>query len=185
MNKVILIHGTGGDGDVFWFPYVKAYAKQQRMEVQSPSFPDSNTPKLNDWLEYAGENIAFDANTVLIGHSLGCSFILSLLQRTNVKIKKAILVAGPYDKDRENVGYQKIKDFLEAYDWQKIKGHCHEFVFIHSTNDLWDCDEENADYAFNQLGGVKVIMEGQGHFGSTVLDQPYEEFPFIITQISK
>lgn len=183
-KKVVLLHGTGGHGNIYWFPYVREHCEKHGMSVTSPDFPESDAPDLEKWLTHSKETFALDDQTILVGHSLGCSFALSLLQRTKTKIDKAILVAGPYDKTRTDVGYENVKSFLEDYDWEVIKQNCREFVFIHSDNDPWDCDEQNADLAFNHLGGTKIVMAGEGHFGSTVLNQPYPEFPLLLKFIT-
>ena len=72
----------------------------------------------------------------------------------------------------------------DEYDWEKIKGNAKEIIFINSTNDPFECDEKEADYGFSKLGGTKIIMEGQGHFGSGRHKQVYKEFPLLLKLIA-
>jgi len=177
MKQLGLFHGSGGNGDVFWLPYLKNHFEAEGWEVINPDFPNSDKPLLAPWVSTAQESFVMNSETVLVGHSLGCPLIMSLLQRSDVKIDKAILVAGLYDNTRFD------HPFLEEYDWEMIKKNCKQFVFIHSTNDPWDCDEQEADLAFGNLGGTKIIRENQGHFGSTTKKQEYPEFPLLIKLI--
>jgi len=174
MNKLVIFHGSGGTSEDHWFPSLHKYFAEHGWQVTAPDFPNSGTPNLDEWLE-AAQSLDLDEETVLVAHSLGCPFVMSLLERSTAKVKKAVLVAGLYDESR----FPDL-DFLQAeYDWSKIKTNCDEFVFVHSTNDPWNCDEQEADLAFDKLGGTKIIMEGQGHFGSDSHNQVYLDFPLV------
>lgn len=177
MKNLALIHGSGGHGEVFWLPYIKAHFQALDWTVSNPNFPDGAEQTLENWLAVANE-IDLNDQSVLVGHSLGCPLIMSWLQGSNVKIKKAVLVAGLYQKER----FSDL-NFLEEYDWKKIKQNCEEFIFVHSTNDPWKCDEQEADYAFSRVGGTKIMLDEQGHFGSGTHNQEYPEFPLLIKLI--
>lgn len=64
--------------------------------------PDNDNPDLTKTLPFVLKNGKFDSETVMVGHSAGCPLILSVLEKIEVKIKKAVLVAGlttPSTKD--------------------------------------------------------------------------------------
>lgn len=179
MAKLILIHGHSGRGTSHWNPYTKEHFEKAGWEVFAPDMPNSDNPVLEEWLEHLEKTTSLTEDTVIVGHSLGCPFICSVLKRSDVQIKKAILVGGLYNKER------KASAFLEEdYEWEKIKNNVKEIFFINSTNDPFGCDEAEADFAFSKLGGTKIIMEGQGHFGSGKHNQVYKEFPLLIKLIS-
>jgi len=67
----------------------------------------------------------------------------------------------------------------DKYDWQKIKEHCQDFVFINSINDPWGCNDKQGRIMFDNLGGTLVINQ-EGHMGSDTFHQPYKEFPLLI-----
>lgn len=89
----------------------------------------------------------------MIGHSAGVPFILSVLEKIKVKIKKSVMVAGliePTTNDSAVTKWQK--EFLQdKYDWNKIKTHCEKFIFINAANDPWGCNDKQGRKMFDQL----------------------------------
>lgn len=179
-KTLLLLHGAGGTGQSYWFPYLQSHYEALGWSVTAPDLPDSDTPTLAAWLETAQAATVLTPETVVVGHSLGCPLIMSLLERAEVQIAQAVCVAGLYDKKR----FTDLAFLQERYDWENIKANCQEFVFVHSTNDPWDCDEQEADLVFTKLGGTKVVLEGQGHFGSDGFNQLYPEFPLLTKLIT-
>ena len=130
--------------------------------------------------------VSYNNETLIIGHSSGCPLILSILENIDVKINKAVLVAG-YARQlgkMENSSLKKLeKDaesiLLEKYDWMKIKENAKDIIFINSDNDPWGCDDKEGLYMFRHLGGTLIIRHGEGHMGSDKFKQPYKQFPLL------
>lgn len=122
------------------------------------------------------KNGKFVSETILIGHSAGTPLILSILENINVKINKAILVAG-YARSNPKNEPQPI--LQEKYNWNKIKNNVRDIIFINSDNDPWGCDDKQGRYMFDNLGGTLIIRHGEGHMGSDYFNQPYKEFPLL------
>ena len=181
MNKLIILHGSGGTSKDHWFPYLKKNFTAVGWEVVIPDMPGTEDPQLLEQLNFVEENLDLNEDTVLIAHSLGCPLVMSLLEKSSVKIKKAVLVAGLYDATRPE--FSDLDYLQESYDWKSIKQNCDEFIFLHSTNDPWDCDEKEADFVFKQLGGTKIMIEDMGHFGSDTHNLPCKELPIVIKLI--
>jgi len=148
------------------------------------SAPGIDNPKLKEVLPFILKNGEFNQETVMIGHSAGVPFILSVLENIEVQIKQAVMVAGliePSTDDQDITKWQK--DFLQdRYDWDKIKAHCKEFIFINAANDPWGCNDKQGKKMFDKLGGTLIINE-EGHMGSDSFKQPYKEFPFLLRLI--
>jgi predicted alpha/beta hydrolase family esterase len=123
------------------------------------------------------ENFNFDRETILIGHSAGCPLILSILEKINIKIKQAILVAGFVDTLKSDI-------LQTEYNFEKIKNNVIGIVFINSNNDLWSCDDKQGLKMFEKFGGTLILRDGEGHMGSTAKNQPYNEFPLLLKLIS-
>ncbi len=115
----------------------------------------------------------FDENTILIGHSAGSPLVLSILEKINVVIDRAILVAGYTHTD----GNSKI--LQEKYNWEKIKKSVKDLIFINSDNDPWGCDHKQGLEMWGKLGGTIILREGEGHMGSDSFKQPYTKFPLL------
>ena len=176
MKKAALFHGTGGSPDLFWFPWLKQSLEGLGYSVWAPQLPDADDPHLDNWLAFVQTYFTCTSETVLVGHSAGCPLILSLLERSAVRIAKAVLVSGfvlPLKPDAREAILQ------ESYDWERIKQNANEIVIINSDNDPWGCDQRQAQYMFDHLGGTMIMRHGEGHMGSLSFDQPYREFPLL------
>ncbi len=177
--RAILFHGTGSSPDSYWFPYINENLEKRGYEVIIPALPNAENPSLADWLPVALEQ-TYDENTVLIGHSSGAALILAVLEKINVHIAQAILVAGFFEPLEEGKSEPMVK---ETYDWERMKAHCKDFVFINSDNDPWGCTDKVGKALQEKLGGSLIIQHGEGHMGSATFNQPYTEFPLLLTLI--
>lgn len=173
-QNVCIFHGTGGTPEMFWVPYLKDELQNKGYDVWAPQLPEAEVPDVNIWMPYVFENKKFNSETILIGHSAGATLILSLLENTDVHIKKAILVSGFHR-------YDKPFPILQSeYNWEKIKNNCGKFLFLNSDNDPYKCDDIQGREMFDKLGGIQMIFHGEGHMGSNSYNQPYKEFPLLL-----
>jgi uncharacterized protein len=177
--KAIIFHGTGGSPDSNWIPYIKEGLEKKGYEVVVPSLPNSDNPNLKDSLQMALA-LPYDSDTILIGHSSGASLILSVLENIDAKVRQAILVAGFFEPLNSPEPEPMVQ---EVYDWEKIKLHCQEFIFINSDNDPWGCTDKVGSALQERLGGKLIVATGQGHMGSEAFNQPYKEFPSLLSLI--
>lgn len=185
MKNAIILHGTSCNPNSFWQPSIKKFLQKKGYNVWVPQLPNADKPNLKEQLLFilGGE---FNSETILIGHSAGCPLILSILENINVRISKAILVAG-YARKLGKMEKQSLKKLekdaepilQEKYDWNKIKKNVKDIIFINSNNDPWGCNDEEGYYMFKKLGGTLIIREGEGHMGSDSFNQPYKKFPLL------
>jgi len=179
MKNAIILQGAGETQKSFWLPYVKKELEKRGYEVWLPQLPGINNPQLEEVLPFVLKGGKFTDETVIIAHSAGCPLALSVLESINVKIKQAILVAGyssPLPEGANGI-------LQEKYDWEKIRNHIEDIVFIHSDNDPWGCNDKQGKRMFDKLGGTLIIKHGEGHMGSDSFNQPYQKFPLIITLV--
>lgn len=174
--RAIIFHGSGGSPNSYWIPYIKHNLEACGYDVIVPQLPNTN---IEESLT-AVINLHYDCDTILVGHSSGCPLILSVLENINVKVKKAVLVAGYFESLNPPEPEPMVQ---EQYDWQKIKAHSDTFIFIHSDNDPWGCTDTLGKRMQDKLGGQLVVLPGEGHMGSTTYNQPYKEFPFLLDLI--
>lgn len=156
---------------------MSSYLENNGYKVWAPQLPDPNKPDIKKWLPFVLKDGHFDKDTLLIGHSAGGPLILSILENINVKIDKAILVAGFGRKLRGDKKLQPIQQ--KKYNWKKIKSNVKDIIFINSSDDPWTIDHKEGMYLFEKLGGTLIAREGEGHMGSDTFKQPYKEFPFL------
>jgi len=70
----------------------------------------------------------------------------------------------------------------DEYDWEKIRGKAEEFIFINSDNDPWQCTDVQGRIMADKVDGKLIVMH-DGHMGSSYFNQPYKEFPLILSLI--
>lgn len=178
MKKALILHGTGGNSQENWFPWLKEELEKNNYDVWVPDLPLSEKPNIRRYSEFILQHNPweFDDETILIGHSSGAVAVLGLLQHVpdNVKVGTCYLV-GAF---KDDLGWDSLKElFLKPFDFDSIKKKAEKFVFIHSDNDPY-CPLDHAKYLTEQVGGELIIREGQGHF-STTTNPEYTEFPFL------
>lgn len=179
MKNAIILHGLGATPEKYWYQYVEKELSNQGFNVWLPQLPNTAEPDPEEQLDFILKNGQFTSETTLIGHSSGCPLLLRVLEKIDVKINQAFLVAGYF----EPIKYEPSNQFLKKFDWEKIKDHCEHFTFINSDNDPWGCNDKQGRVAFDKLGGKQIIMHGEGHMGSNSYNQPYKEFPFLVKLI--
>ncbi|MFH1520121.1 MAG: alpha/beta fold hydrolase [Candidatus Micrarchaeota archaeon] len=165
--KVFLFHCWGGDGKSCWSFWLSNRLKERGIEVISPDFPDTNTPKLEKWLVTVRNNVKkFNKKDewVLIGHSLGCPTILSLLESfdQDEHVKKVILVAG----SAKDLGIPELKNFFDMeFDFEKIKTKSDKFIVINSDNDPF-IELSEGERVAKILDADFIIEKNAGHINS-------------------
>ncbi|HZP55170.1 MAG TPA: alpha/beta hydrolase [Candidatus Saccharimonadales bacterium] len=176
MNAIIF-HGTDDKPGSYWQTWLKDELEKAGYQVEMPYLPQLNHEPIADSLARVLTKYHFGKETVLVGHSAGVSLILSILEKIEPRINKAIMVAGPAYISK-NMPVQNNPAIQDSYDWSLIKKHAKEFVFVNSINDPWGCDDQHGRKMFDNLGGT-LIIKNEGHMGSTKFNQPYKRFPLL------
>ena len=179
MTKFLILHGTDGSPESNWFMWLKNVLINKGHEVWLPQLPNSDRPNIRTYNNFLLSNpeFIFDKDTIIIGHSSGAVEILSLLQHLskNIVIKSAILVSA----FKDNLDWDVLDGlFIEPFNFDLIKQHCSDFIFIHSDNDPY-CPINHAEYLAKQTNGMLIKIKGQGHF-NTELSPEYEQFPQLL-----
>jgi uncharacterized protein len=186
MKRAVIIHCWGGVPEYCWYPWVKKELEERGFEVLVPAFPDTDNPKMNEWLPLL-QKVASEPSEelYLIGHSLGCITIMRYLESLaeNQKIGGAVFVAG----FNENVGFEEIKSFFETpMNLEKIKDKVKNgFVAIHSDDDPY-VDLRYADVFKEKLGAEIIIKHNAKHFSGAVEgEETCVELPDVVRSIDK
>lgn len=175
-KNAIILHGTADAPEGNWRGWLKENLQSRGYSVWVPQLPNPEKPNRADWVPFILENGTINEETVIVGHSAGAQIILSVLEAIDIQIKQAILVAG-YAKALRATADHEMN--TEDYNWEKIKGKAKEIIFVNSDNDPWTCDDKQGRIMLDNLGGIQIILHGEGHMGSTYFNQPYLEFPLL------
>ena len=177
-----IIHGIYGHPEENWLPWLKKELEKKGYEVIVPKFPTPIGQSLDSWLKVIkkyDDNINQD--TVLIGHSIGATFILDYLEQAEKEIRAAILVAG-WHEVLENEYSKLNKTFVnKKFAWMKIAENCKQLIVIGSDNDEYVPEDVTRRLAFNLDAELHIIKNG-GHFNSKA---GFDKFPQLLEIISK
>ncbi|MCF7861823.1 alpha/beta hydrolase [Candidatus Woesearchaeota archaeon] len=176
MAKIVVIHGTKSDPDSNWFPWLKDELKKVGHEVIVPRFPTPKDQNLQNWMNViSGSNLK---DCILIGHSLGAAFILSIVEE--IEISQAFLISG-FLGDIGIYEYDKLNSTFthKEFDWIKIKENCHTFHVINSDNDPyvpWEKGEELAE----RLSVPLTVIKNGGHINT---ESGYVKFDLLLDML--
>jgi len=188
-KKCIIIHGCPSDDekamnpekrtyDKHWIPLTKKHLIAKGIATETPLMPSPWKP---DYIKFksAFEKHKVDENTILIGHSCGCSFLVRWLGETKKKIFKLILVAPWKIPDKDD----KFRKKFYTYPIDKtIKSRVKQIVMFTSDNEEED-GKKSLKIFHEALGGEIIKLKGRGHY--TLGDMKTEEFPELLEVILK
>ncbi|MDO8648925.1 MAG: alpha/beta fold hydrolase [Candidatus Peregrinibacteria bacterium] len=182
MATAFLFHGVGGSPEENWFPWMKAKLEEKGITVIIPQFPNPDQPQFSEWLEhFAQYRDEMNEDTVFIGHSLGAAFTLRFLEKSDVRIDSAFLVAPVWSVMGNEYDPLMTSFTVAPYDWNRIRKRCEKFAVIQSDNDPYITVEKSEVLAEN-LGAEVTLIPGGGHFNSRA---GYTEFPQLLEEIEK
>lgn len=180
MKNAIIIHGTEGYPEENWFPWLKNELEKQGYKVSVPQFPSPPIlpAKISEWFEVL-KSYEMNADTLLIGHSLGGLFALRILEQLPHSINAACFVGTPvgigwiknYERDSAFCGFD--------LDWKKIRGKAKRFVVFHSDNDPY-VGLENGEKLAKELNAKLNFVPNAGHFNTKA---GYTKFPELLSEI--
>lgn len=185
----IIIHGCPSDKkkamdratrtyDKHWIPWVKKELMARGIKTETPLMPNPWAPVYEDFKKEF-EKYAVSENTVLIGHSCGCSFLVRWLGESKQKIKKLILVA-PWKISKDDGGFRD-KFYTYPID-ETIKSRVGEIIMFTSNNEREDGKKGLIMY-HDALDGKVIDLKNKGHY--TFEDMQTEELPELLEEITK
>jgi len=180
--KFFIIHGSYGNPNENWFPWLKIELEKSGHEVIMPTFPTPEGQSLETWMKVFDEYInQIDSETIFVGHSLGPAFILSVLEKIDIKVRACFFVAG-WLTQLNNPDFDEInKTFLEKkFDWTKIKNNCEQFYLFNSDNDPY-VPSDNAKKMGLNLNVDIITIPNAGHFNKAA---GYTKFKRLLDEIN-
>ncbi len=191
--KFIRFHGSFGGPDENWSPYLKENLTKLGHEFLTPKFPvddwdqllpevQNENQNLDNWLkafdEFYESNIKPDDQLCFIGHSLGCLFILHVVEKYNIQLDSAIFAAPFLTKlfcdwqiDLVNETFYK-----DNFDWDKLQKLIPVSYSLYSDNDKYVKESYPTEFAKN-LNSNTILVKGKGHLNSKA---GLDNFPLLL-----
>ena len=184
MKQVIIIHGCPSDAekamspeartyDNHWIPWTKEKLTEKGIKVETPLMPSPWEPNYEKFKKEF-EKYEITEETILIGHSCGCAFLVRWLGETKQKVAKLILVA-PWKIPTEG---DKFREAFYTYPIDEtIKTRVQKIVMF-TANDEEDDGKKSLEIYHKALGGEVIELKGHGHY--TMNDMGTTEFPELL-----
>ncbi len=167
--NVIIVHGCPSKDPTaegkpttynqHWMPWVKRELVAEGIPTEVPLMPNPWAP---DYQSYKKEFEKYHVSeeTVLVGHSCGCAFLVRWLGETKQKIKKLILVAPWKIADKQD---NFRTDFYNYPIDRNIKSRVGEIVMF-TADDEEDDGKKSLKMYHEALGGKVIELKGRGHY---------------------
>lgn len=176
---IYIIHGAFGNPQENWIPWLKQNLQSEKVIV--PKFPTLEGQTLENWLKIFEKYLQLNKKDILIGHSLGATFILNILQKINTKIKAAFFISAVPGKLGQPKFDKINKSFLKDFDWKKINKNCDHFTIIHADNDPYVPLSLVKKLAKN-LETELIVVKNSGHLNKAA---GYTKFLLLLEKINK
>ena len=162
--------------DKHWIPWTKKKLILKNIKVETPIMPEPWKP-VYETFKKEFEKYKVTKDTILIGHSCGCAFLVRWLGETKQKINKLILVA-PWKIPFPN---NSVKEFYEYKIDKTIKSRVNKIVMFTADNEYED-GKKSLEIFHKVLGGKIIELKGRGHY--TLDDMGTEEFPELLKEFT-
>ena len=194
--KVFIIHGSFGNPEGNWFPWLKKELEIVGHEVYVPQFPIEdyeefarqveNNPKItpenqtvDNWMQaFEPYMEKIDIETVFVAHSLGPAFVLKILEKIQKKVRACVFVSGFIGELPGNPVYNAANStfFKTPINWNKIKSLSDSYYLLASDNDPYVPSQFLRGFA-EKLGVKLKIVSGGKHLNA---EAGYVKFPRIL-----
>jgi uncharacterized protein len=183
-TNCIIVHGCPSDSSEertkeyakHWMPWIRKELISRGIKTEIPLMPKPWHPNYEAFKKEF-EKYKVTNNTILIGHSCGCAFLVRWLGETKRRIKKLILVA-PW---KISNGGDKFRKLFYKYPVDKtIKERVEEVIMFTADNEKED-GKNSLNIFHKALGGRIIELKRMGHF--CFEDMKTEEFPELLKEV--
>ncbi|MCL5114938.1 MAG: alpha/beta fold hydrolase [Candidatus Marsarchaeota archaeon] len=192
--KFVIFHGSYGSSEGNWFPDLKEKLESLGQDVIAVQFPVDSY----DEVEKAGESHKASNQTLeawmatfknkvygklkkneklcFIGHSLGCAFILHVLEKYRIKLDSAIFVS-PFLKPLHIWQFDIVnKTFYKSnFDWDELRRLVPISYVIYSETDPYISVQQFFEFA-EKMRSSLIPVKRAGHLNREV---NLNEFPLV------
>ncbi len=124
--------------------------------------PNPDKPNRDEQEKFVLASAKIDKNSIIVTHSLGSALALKIIQSSNLKIKKLVMLAPSLrTKKKELIEYKNYK-----YDFKKIKENVGEIVIFQAGEDHAVTAEEVAEIAVALDAKIIKVENSASHFNS-------------------
>ncbi len=179
--RFVIIHGTKGSPQGNWFPWLKAKLEAQGHDVLVPEFPTPEGQDADSWTSWFLVQSMPDKNLTVIGHSIGATCLLNLLNEINTPIAASYFIA-PVMGDIGFAEYDDLnRSFYETdFDWAGIRSRMGKAIIMHGDNDPY-VPLSHAELLAGKLEVPLTIIPNGGHLNA---ETGFTDFPQLLASLT-
>lgn len=182
MKNYFIIHGFASGNIDNWFPWIKKKIDSDTKLCVIPQFPiDINHQNYSSWklvLDAYKNNNMINDETVLIGHSIGCAFIIKYILENNIKVSKIILVSGFnnfYAEDPNDLHNKVNKTFyINDDELKEVNKHADDVICLYGDNDPYISQDVLHNY-YIKLNAKEIIIHNGEHLNTKAGYNTFDE----------
>jgi uncharacterized protein len=176
-KRAVILHGTDGNPEENWFPWLKTKFEAEGYEVWVPQLWDAHTPNREKWdHQVLGGRELTDC--IVVGHSSGAVEVLNLLMSWRCPHIRLAVVVGAW-AGGDPIGEWEPGQFdqlfpPDGYDAETINAKVDRLVFLHGAKDPY-CPVDGAKKLAKQLDAPITVVPDAEHFsGITELPEVWK-----------
>ncbi|MEI7604045.1 MAG: alpha/beta fold hydrolase [bacterium] len=192
--KFIIFHGSFGSPEINWYIPLKEELASFGQEVWIPRLPvntwdeitmvgpesTESTQNLDSWFSSFDANIpnAFkEGELCFVGHSIGCLFILHLLERYNIKLDSAIFVSPFLNKLNKSWQIDLVNEsfYKSDFDFEKINKLVDISYSLYSDNDPYVDINDSLEF-IEKTESLPILVRGGEHMND---ESGFQSFPLV------
>ena len=148
----VLLHGFQGSPRANFFPWLKKELESRGYPVTVPELPNSKDPSEAEQVGYVLANAKFDANTVIVGHSLGAAMAMKVLEKLKKPVAGLVTAGGFARADFIDHPRPFAETFRWKFDFKRIRRNA-GFIKILSARNDYAVPQSEGKLLRDKLGG--------------------------------
>lgn len=175
--KVYIVHGYTASPEHHWFPWLAGELSKRGIACECLAMPDAHHPTPESWQAYLEKQVQFDAQTVVVGHSLGCIAWLNFFAKIEQMPLAAVFVSGFYQPLHT---LPELTPFADCYAKSPLETALNVTVITALDDDI--VPHQYSDALSQHLNADYIRLKQGGHF----LDREgWTTFPMVLELIEK
>ncbi len=181
MKNCFIIHGSFGDANEQWLPWLESELERGGVRVYNLDYPTGiDRQNYNNWeivLDSVRRYITPDS--VFICRSISCIFLVKYCIKHNLKIGKAIMMSGFNQMLGLNEEYDYVNCTMYTNRIEEFKNLCKERICYYSENDPYVPLNKLKEFII-KIDAKPILVKNAGHFNT---DSGYAQFEELLKLI--
>ena len=137
----VILHGYDTSPDWNFYRWLEDQLVARGHTVEVPTLPNPNSPDVREQAAAALRACTFDANTVIVAHSLGTHVAMRILEALDTPVARTVLVGG-FLSDGFVEEKERNITFDFHFDIQEIRKNAGVMTLLHGTNEQTISDHQ-------------------------------------------